>query len=140
MHLKYFRFGFALLALCTLAAAASPTVRIDSAWIRWLPAGVPAAGYLVISNTGDRAFTLISVSSPAYGEVSLHRSIDRQGTLQMVPVHELSIAPRSSVDFAATGHHLMLMQPRRSINPHDRVPMTLHFADGSSVECEFEVR
>ena len=34
-----------LVAASGIAAAATPTVRVEHAWIRWLPANLPAAGY-----------------------------------------------------------------------------------------------
>ena len=50
----------------TFAVAASPGAPIEvvAAWIRWLPAGLPAAGYATLVNRGDKPLSLISASSP----------------------------------------------------------------------------
>jgi len=121
-------------------ASAAPALRVEKAWIRWLPAGVPAGGYMTLINTGDSPVTLISASSTEYGEVSLHRNFNRGGTLQMRPAGEITINPHASLDFAAAGYHFMLMQPSSPRRPGDHVPITLHFAGGASLTVEFEVR
>jgi periplasmic copper chaperone A len=129
--------------ICSVAAvlaSAGPAIRAEEAWIRWLPAGVPAGGYMTLINTGDSPVTLISASSPDYGEVSLHRNLNRGGTLEMVPAGEITINPRASLNFAATGYHFMLMQPSTPRQPGDHVPITLHFVGGASLTVVFEVR
>ena len=115
-------------------------IRVDHAWIRWLPAGLPAGGYVSLTNGGDAAVNLVAASSPAYAEVSIHRSVESGGTVAMRPVAQITIDPHSRVDFAAAGYHFMLMQPIEPLEPGDRVPLTLRFADGSSVTVQFEVR
>jgi copper(I)-binding protein len=130
----------------TAASAAAPAstdalrIRVDHAWIRWLPAGLPAGGYVSLTNGGDAAVNLVAASSPAYAEVSIHRSVESGGTVAMRPVAQITIDPHSRVDFAAAGYHFMLMQPIEPLEPGDRVPLTLRFADGSSVTVQFEVR
>jgi copper(I)-binding protein len=110
------------------------------AWIRWLPANLPAAGYATLENGGDAAIVLTGVSSPGYGDVSIHRTVTLGADTDMVPVDKLVINPHASVNFAAAGYHLMLMQPTTPLKPGDHVPITLRFADGSSMRVEFEVR
>jgi copper(I)-binding protein len=60
--------------------------------------------------------------------------------MQMTAVEHITIDAHSSLDFAATGYHMMLMQATKPLRPGDRVPITLRFADGSSVLVQFEVR
>ncbi len=122
------------------AATAAPRIRIDAAWIRWLPAGLPAGGYMSLTNIGDTAVNLVAASSPAYAEVSIHRSVESGGTITMQPVTQITIEPHSRVDFAAAGYHFMLMQPAKPLEPGGHVPISLRFADGSSLEVQFEVR
>ena len=127
-----------------LAAAppttAGPELTIQDAWIRWLPADLPAAGYLTLINTGARPLNLIAATSPAYTQVTLHRTVNRGGGMQMTAVEHITIDAHSSLDFAATGYHMMLMQATKPLRPADRVPITLRFADGSTVLVQFEVR
>ncbi len=122
------------------APAAAANLEAEDAWIRWLPADLPAAGYLKLSNTSGDPATLIGASSPAYTQVSLHRSLEEGGRMQMKPVERITIAAHSSLDFAASGYHMMLMQATKPLKPADHVPITLHFADGSTLLVQFEVR
>ncbi|HEY6453116.1 MAG TPA: copper chaperone PCu(A)C [Steroidobacteraceae bacterium] len=121
-------------------SASGPTVQVSAAWVRWLPASLPAAAYLTLTNTGDHSAVLRGASSTSYRQVSLHRSTTRQGMSAMQPVAEITLAPHSSLSFAAAGYHIMLQQPTRAVNPGGHVPIALHFADGSSITALFEVR
>jgi copper(I)-binding protein len=145
MRCKY-PLALGVLLLCAgwsafpLSAANAPRVQIQDAWIRWLPADLPAGGYVVLVNMGDQPATLLGASSPDYATVSLHRSLNRNGTTQMTPVSQITIPAHSSLDFAATGYHLMLQQPRRPLNPGDHVTITLSFAGASALSVQFELR
>ena len=118
----------------------APDIQVKDAWIRWLPANVPGGGYMTVINTGSAARMLIGASSPDYGEVSIHQTRNRNGMNEMTPVESIELRPLVPVRFAEGGYHLMLMQPKRSLKPGDRVLITLRFAQGPSVEVPFEVR
>jgi hypothetical protein len=116
------------------------SIVVSDAWIRWLPANLPAAGYVTLRNIGDRPVTLIGASSPEYGAVMFHESRNQKGIDQMVALPSVRIAPHSQLSFAPAGYHIMLMQPTKAINPGDRVSLTLRFADGQSLQIRFAVR
>jgi periplasmic copper chaperone A len=127
--------------LSTTAIAGAPTdIQVTQAWIRWLPQNLPAGGYLTVTNTGTTKRVLTGVTSPDYGEVSFHLTRVIDGTITMTPVTSIAIAPHASVSFRPSGYHIMLMRPARSIHPGDKVPMTLRFADGQSLNVQLEVR
>ncbi len=122
------------------APTAASTIRVDGAWIRWLPAGLPAGGYMELTNVRDTAATLVAVASPAFAQVSIHRSVESGGTVAMRAVARITIDAHSRVDFAASGYHFMLMQPIKPLEPGNHVPIVLRFADGSSLTVQLEVR
>jgi copper(I)-binding protein len=124
------------------AAAATPTstIAVSDAWIRWLPANLPAGGYVTLRNTGAQVQVLTGATSPDFGEVSLHHSSQRDGVSQMQPVSRVEIPAGGALSFAAGSYHLMLEQPTRPLKPGDQVSITLHFAGGSSTTAQFEVR
>jgi copper(I)-binding protein len=95
---------------------------------------------MTLINTGSAARVLIGASSPDYGEVSLHQTRIRNGMSEMTPVGSVELKPLIPVRFAEGGYHLMLMQPKRSLQPGDRVLITLRFARGPPIEVPFEVR
>jgi periplasmic copper chaperone A len=139
-------FAAALIAYCTLldmtghAADLAPSVSVSNAWIRWLPADLPAAGYATLRNVSDRRATLIDVSTADYGATMFHASRNQRGVEQMVPIDSVRIEPHSQVSFAPEGLHIMLMRPKRAIQPGDHVLLTLRFADGQTLQVSFEVR
>jgi copper(I)-binding protein len=127
------------------AAAPSPATQaqaaqIKTAWVRWLPGGVPLAGYAILANISGQSIVLTSATSTAFQDVSLHQTIQAGGTVRMSPLDRIAIAPHATLDFEARGIHLMLMQPRATLDPNGAVSIALHFADGSSMTVPFQVR
>jgi copper(I)-binding protein len=130
-------------ALCAAAAGPAPqaqAVQIKAAWVRWLPGGVPLAGYATLANVSDQPIVVTSATSSAFHDVSIHQTVQAGGTVRMSPLDRVVIAPRALLDFEARGIHLMLMQPRDTLDPNGPVSITLHFADGSSLPVPFQVR
>jgi periplasmic copper chaperone A len=127
------------------ATASSPAtqaqaVQIKSAWIRWLPGGVPLAGYATLVNVSDQPVVLTSATSDAFHDLSLHQTLQTGGTVRMSPLERITIAPHTTLDFEARGIHLMLMRPRETLDPHGEIAIILHFADGSSLTARLQVR
>jgi copper(I)-binding protein len=131
---------YALTGASSFAADRTPAVRATDAWIRWLPAGIPSGAYLTLSNSGSTPAVLVGASSPDFAAVSFHQTRTVNGTSEMNAVDRLTVAPRGDLHFAPGGYHIMLMQPTRTLQPGDRVPITLRFADASSLLVSFEVR
>jgi copper(I)-binding protein len=142
-------FSIALLALsASLYARGQPAVdngakgdiRVEDAWIRWLPANLPGAGYMTLTNAGSVVHVLADASSPDYGDVSIHETHEHNGMIAMSPADSITLQPHTTIRFAEGGSHLMLMQPKRSLHPGDRVLVALHFTGGLTVTVPFEVR
>lgn len=130
----------ALSAAAFAAAPAPPDAKVENAWIRWLPAKLPAAGYAVIRNVGDAPLRITGARSPDYGMVMLHHSRLAHGDSTMEMVEHLDIPPHGSVELAPGGYHLMLAQPTRAIKPGDQATITFEFADGAELQTDFSVR
>ncbi|MDE2070919.1 MAG: copper chaperone PCu(A)C [Gammaproteobacteria bacterium] len=121
-------------------APAKPALQIEHAWIRWLPADLPAAAYAVIVNHGDANARLIGADSPDYDMVMLHRSRLEQGSSVMQAVAGMDIPAHAEAALAPGGYHLMLSEPRHAIKPGDTVKINLHFAGGAVLQADFPVR
>jgi copper(I)-binding protein len=115
-------------------------IKVTDAWIRWLPANLPGAGYMTLTNAGSATYTLVGAGSEDYGEVSFHQTRNHDGMSEMKPVDTIILKARSSVRFAEGGYHLMMLQPRRSIQPGDRVLVTLRLGNGRTIGVPFLVR
>jgi copper(I)-binding protein len=121
------------------APAGNAPVRIEQAWIRALPAGVPSGGYLTLTNTTDRPVALVGVSSPAFGEIELHRTVNRAGTMGMEPVRRIVLLPHATLDFTQEGYHLMLMKPVHALEAGEHIRLTLTFDPPGSQSIEADV-
>ncbi len=130
---------FALLGSPALAAQ-TPTVAVTNAWIRLLPGDLPLAGYFELTNGGDEAVTLAGASSPVFRRVELHRSVEHEGQVRMERVSALELPPGETRRFAPGGLHLMLFERQRSLQPGDRVPVTLELRRGERLRLDFEVK
>jgi copper(I)-binding protein len=132
-----------LLAIGAAALAAPPAspegVRVEHAWIRWLPANLPAAGYAEIVNDSNATVSVTSARSADYGMVMLHRSRLADSDSRMEKVDRLDIPAHASVTLAPGGYHLMLMHAQQVIKPGDKVPVILHFASGKTLQVDFPV-
>jgi hypothetical protein len=123
-----------------LATRTEDGVRVAQAWIRWLPANLPAGGYLTLVNESARTVTLVAVHSPAYASVALHRTLTSGGTARMVPVAGISVPAHATLDFASLGYHLMLTQARQPVQPGQQLPLRLQFADGGTLDVNAQVK
>ncbi|MCY0388528.1 copper chaperone PCu(A)C [Robbsia sp. Bb-Pol-6] len=120
------------------AAPQSP-VRVSHAWIRWLPSQLPAAGYMVLENTGERPLDLIGVASPDYADVMLHRTLRNGATTTMEMTPTLALPPHEKVAIAPGGYHLMLEKPTRALAPGATVQLELRFSDGAAMRTAVPV-
>lgn len=129
-----------LLLAGTVHANQASQIHADSAWIRVLPAGLPAGGYVTLHNGGDSVATLTQVTSTRYAQAMLHQSTTAGGMGRMVMVDTLDIPAHGDVSLAPGGYHLMLMQATMPVQAGDSVPLTLRFADGSTLKVDFLAR
>ena len=131
----------ATFAICA-AAAAAPVSSLKAAqgWVRWLPANLPAAGYVAIRNNGDKPVKLAGAESADYGMAMLHRSMQKNGSDSMEMVDAIAIPAHGGVALAPGGYHLMLMDAKHPIKPGDTVRISLHFDDGETLQLALPVR
>lgn len=138
--MKRFLLGLLVLASASVAVqAGSPPVSVSQALLRWLPGDLPMAGYFRITSHATSPLSLVGATSPAFGEVMLHRSVEEAGVSHMEHVDHVTLNPGQTVSFAPGGYHLMLMQRRQDVQAGQEVPMTLRFSDGETVTTSFRV-
>ena len=139
---------FASVALLVSANAASSQtyhagmLRIEHAWMLPTPSRAPtAAGYLTVTNTGDRPDRLLGASSPSAVRVELHQTTMKDNIMRMRPVAGgVAIAPGQTVAIEPAGYHLMLVGPKRPFVLGQSIPATLRFERSGSVPIAFTVR
>jgi copper(I)-binding protein len=137
--------GAALAATFALAGHAGEVTRagnleIDTPWARASGGtGRPAAAYVTIRNTGDRADRLIGVATPAAGQPGVHAMVHEGGVMKMRPAGPLEIPPGGEVQLAPGGLHIMLMQLSAPLTEGESLPLTLVFETAGEVTVEVPV-
>lgn len=133
--------GIASLAL-TMTAQAADAVHASDAWVRWLPNNLPAAGYVTLTNSGDKAvdLDLEHVTSPDYGSVMLHRTVSNGSASQMEMVEKATVPAHGMLRIAPGGYHFMLEDAKRKIAPGDTVHLRMKFSDGTTLDTSFAVK
>ena len=132
-----------LLLLATLGAAthAATPLLVRDAWVQEAPPGATVlAAYLVITNPGAQAHTLVSASSPDFAAVEMHASRIIDGTASMTQLKDLAIPARGQQVFAPGGAHLMLLRPKRALRAGDPVRLRLHFKGAATLDVTAQVR
>ena len=143
------RFLIAVATLCAagnVAAQAAPASeclpRWEAGWVR-LPPGAAmamAAGFGRLANPCAQSLAVVSASSPAFGDVSLHESTQVDGVNRMREVDRLALPAGGAAILAPGGLHLMLMEPTQPLREGVAVPVTFVLADGRKVEASLQVR
>ena len=121
-------------------ASDADQVAASQAWIRVMPGSLPSGAYVMLENHGDHPVMLRSASSPAYGEVMLHKSSTETGMGRMEMVDSLSIPAHGNAALSPGGYHLMLMKAKQPVKIGDKVRIDLRFADGSALATDFEAK
>jgi copper(I)-binding protein len=129
--------------VCLVAAtgaAAAGSVTIEKPWLRLIIKDRPAAGYFTLRNDTDGNIELTGASSSSCGMLMLHQSKVVNGIEQMRQVKGVAVPAHSSLSFAPAGYHLMCMNPQSSLAVGKTVPVTLTFADGTTITGQFPVK
>lgn len=131
-----------LLAVGAVQASAKECApAMKEGWVRLPPAAMPMmAGFGRIANPCPMPVVIVSASSPAFGEVSIHETRNVNGVNRMREIEQLRIAPDDSATLKPGGLHLMLMQPHKPLKPGSRIAVEFALKDGGSLFGEFEVR
>lgn len=100
------------------------------------PVSDMAAGFLTITNDGDTADRLTSVSSDVAGQVTVHETVD--GAMQ--EVEALDIPAHGSLVLESGGNHLMFEQLKQQPKQGQKVSVELRFERSDPVTVEIPVK
>lgn len=158
--------GSVLLALGLVyyfrSAPPQPLIRIEGAWTRasltespttmehtgtpshsgHLPADATAtsAAYMTIRNLGRSADYLTQVFTDVANRAEIHQTVMSGDITQMQPISHLEIPAQSTVQLAPGGYHIMLIGLNHTLNPGDKVRLTLMFEKSGEIEVTATVR
>lgn len=124
----------------TPSSTAPSSLSVTDCWIRALPSPAPSAGYFVIHNNGTQQAMLGSASSPAFGMVMLHQSIETGGMSKMKMVHNVPVPAGGVLAFKPGSYHAMLEQPINKLVVGSHVDLDLSFGSGTVVKTSCVVK
>lgn len=127
------------LALTLVAGAAQAAPKVEGAWSRPAAQGTTGVGFMTLVNPDAKADALVSVESPAAGEVQIHLTRVVNGVASMTKLDRVAVPAGGRVTFAPGGYHLMLIGLTKPLKPGDAAPATLTFASGAKVKASFVV-
>lgn len=76
-----------------------------------VPGSTVSVAYLTFHNRGTRPLTIHDVSSTEFGRIEMHESTVVDEVARMRRLDSVMLTPGESLQFAAGGKHLMLMEP-----------------------------
>ncbi|MFA7441555.1 MAG: copper chaperone PCu(A)C [Sphingomonadaceae bacterium] len=127
------------------ASGASKTeaagLTVSGAWIR-LPAasGRPAGGYLTIANSKIGTDALVRVTSSDAERIELHSMRSDQGVMRMRQEQSLAVPEAGTLRLAPGGKHLMLFGLASDVRAGGKLPLTLYFESGVTVDVTADVQ
>jgi periplasmic copper chaperone A len=143
MGIAVMRAVFATLFALLLVGGCAPAPKaahVDAAWVR-LPAvsGNPGAAYFTLVG-GPVADRLMAVSSPLAVRAEMHDMSMKGGMMSMAPLDAgIEVAAGGKVTFAPGGKHVMLFDVSPKAVAGGRLPLTLSFASGATINAEADI-
>jgi copper(I)-binding protein len=115
-------------------------IRVVEAWARAsIGTARPAAAYVTLVNDSTKPALLLSVSSPAAGNVNVHKTVKDGEVMKMVPADSLEIPAGERIEMKPGGYHIMLMELRQAIRKGETLDLALEFAGGAVIDISARV-
>jgi copper(I)-binding protein len=129
----------ALLAISQMAKAAD--IEIRGAYARASLGGAKtAAVYMTLANAGEEADRLRGATTDVASRAALHRHVFDGDIARMEEIACLTIPPRSAVEFAPDGLHVMLTGLSAPLRDGDELSLRLKFDRAGEVAISVPVR
>ncbi|HWT59063.1 MAG TPA: copper chaperone PCu(A)C [Rhizobium sp.] len=105
-----------------------------------LPGQPVGGGFFTVKNNGETDDRLLSVTSPAAGEVQLHEMVTKDNVMRMRQLKDgIPIAAGQTVKLEPGNLHLMFQKVKTPFKQGDTVPVTLTFEKAGKVELVLQV-
>ncbi|MBB3741818.1 MULTISPECIES: DUF1775 domain-containing protein [unclassified Rhizobium] len=105
-----------------------------------LPGQPVGGGFFTVKNNGQTDDRLVSVSSPASGEVQIHEMETKDNVMRMRQLKDgIAIAAGETVKLEPGNLHLMFQKVKTPFKQGDTVPVTLTFEKAGKVDLVLQV-
>lgn len=138
------RLLLAPVVITALLGAAQRTpdgLTVEGAWVRMVPRSqATTGGFLTLVNRSSVDQVLVDARSPRAKTVELHEMVHEGDRMRMRQVDRIVVPAGQTVQLRPGGLHLMLFEVTTPLQAGDKVPITLVFDDGSTIDVEAEAR
>lgn len=117
------------------AGSAQPQIKVAGAFVPEPVNDKMAGGFLTLTNAGDEADTLRTVTSEVSDDVQLHETVDNK----MRRVESLEVPANGELKLARGGTHLMFMDLKKKLTEGDTVKVELEFEKADPVTVDMPV-
>ncbi|ARO30310.1 GLE1 domain-containing protein [Rhizobium sp. NXC14] len=116
-------------------------LEISGAFAKAMLPGQPVGGgFFTVKNNGKMDDRLLSISSPAAGEVQIHEMATKDNVMRMRQLKDgIAIAAGETVKLEPGGLHLMFQKVKTPFKQGDTVPVTLSFEKAGKVDLVLQV-
>ncbi|MBY3120832.1 DUF1775 domain-containing protein [Rhizobium laguerreae] len=128
------------------AAPAGETVKVGDLDVSggfakaMLPGQPVGGGFFTVKNNGQADDRLVSVSSPAAGEVQIHEMVTKDNVMRMRQLKDgIAIAAGETVKLEPGNLHLMFQKVKSPFKQGDAVSVTLTFEKAGKVDLVLQV-
>lgn len=116
-------------------------LEVHNAWVREAPPSAKIlAAYLSLHNHTDKTHTILSITSPQFSRVEIHRTEIKNDIARMLPVSRIILSPNGKVLFEPGGLHLMLIKLKKKYKSGDKIQLILHLSDKSTFDFTAPVK
>lgn len=115
-------------------------LRFSEAWSPEAPPGRTMAGFVTISNPGEREIEVVDGESPQFARVEIHTMTMDEDMMRMRRLDSLTVSAGETLELAPRGIHLMLFEPRRHLTAGEAIEIELIDAEGRHHIFTAEVR
>jgi phosphatidylserine decarboxylase len=114
---------------------------VTDAWIATAPPTVSThAGYLTIRNNGQDLITLISINSPDFSKIEIHKTVTENDISSMEMFENIRIPANDQLVLKPGDFHLMLYNANKQLKTDNTVSLILEFSDNTKLETSAQVR
>ena len=108
------------------------TLMVTEPRVRAMPPGSKnTAAYLTIKNVGQKDVELVRVDTPVADFAEFHLSKMEDGVMKMEHMGEPRIPAGKKLKLQPGGRHIMLMGLKKDLVTGEKVPLELHFSNGT---------
>jgi len=117
---------FLLVSFSTFAS--ENQVILSHGWIKQLPPVVPMrAGYFKIQNNRNQPVEIVSISSPDFSKIEIHKTEQINGVMKMTELDNLTVPAKENLAFEPGGLHLMMFDPAKTAKLDYKSSITIHY-------------